>query len=378
MINISKSFYASGISSAKVQKINTATIIPLGNTPGEKKAASKLAMGSILHEFENTPLPGFTLIEKCPRYTSSEQMWAVIDPRGFKVQITSTNLCKILSVSGITEGLIQEPCVWARENSSTTMELIPISSPLYIEATKNTELLENKINMSDVEIGDRVYLQNKKSGIYLGTFTMYTQLLDNTSVVRELNNSAFHRRQLVEVEPGKVYYSTDLKILKVLEKAETPLTRQESADLLNQRIKNDTVIFSSTGIFPTTYRTHDSSISYVSTTMAKQTPVLSLEEITQVEAAKIFDKATSYGDNGRLVFENPTGRQYITYFPYYGNTIYTTDHYPVAELTNIDPANVKLIPKTVIKYNTRLPYESFKSFTKFYKIVKHLKNESFE
>ena len=84
-------------------------------------------------------MPGFTLYKTGRKnWGSADQTWLVIDPRGFLVRITNVNLEEILHVTGITEGLIQEKCVWARENSQTKMTLVPVTSPDYIEATKNT------------------------------------------------------------------------------------------------------------------------------------------------------------------------------------------------------------------------------------------------
>ena len=72
------------------------------------------------HYFDNIPLPGFTLSENNRKnWGSKDETWLIVDPRGFFARISNDNLNDILHVTGITEGLIQEKCVWAREDSKS-------------------------------------------------------------------------------------------------------------------------------------------------------------------------------------------------------------------------------------------------------------------
>lgn len=131
MLNISRQIY-SGWNTASANELPEAEIIPFGKSSNEKKRLETFTKRyPVLNEYENIPLPGFTLYKSNRKnYGSADPTWLIIDPRGFMVRITNDNLEDILHVTGITEGLIQQKCVWAREDSQTKMILVPISSPL--------------------------------------------------------------------------------------------------------------------------------------------------------------------------------------------------------------------------------------------------------
>ena len=124
MLNIARNIYF-GYDSAKGKyELPEAEVIPYGESANEKRKLENITKKyPTLIDHENIPLPGFTL-HKTDRknWGSIDQTWLVIDPRGFLVRISSQNLEKILHVTGITEGLIQEKCVWARENTETKID----------------------------------------------------------------------------------------------------------------------------------------------------------------------------------------------------------------------------------------------------------------
>ena len=126
MLNIARQIQA-GWDQGSSTELPEAEIVPIGNTTNEKRKLQGLTnRKNILKEYENIPLPGFTLLKtERKSWGSLDQTWLVIDPRGFLSRITPNNLEKILHVTGITEGLIQEKCVWAREDSQTKMVQTP-------------------------------------------------------------------------------------------------------------------------------------------------------------------------------------------------------------------------------------------------------------
>src|ERR1035437_1127776 len=175
MLNIAKTLYAGwDPSSATKYELPEAEIIPLGESKNEMKKLDTITKRyPTLYEHDNIPLPGFTLYKSDRKnWGSIDQTWLVIDPRGFLVRISSKNLDNILHVTGITEGLIQQKCVWARENTETKMALVPVTSGAYYDAALNTKLIEDKVDMKDVQIGDTVLLQNKLTGIYRGVASL--------------------------------------------------------------------------------------------------------------------------------------------------------------------------------------------------------------
>lgn len=382
MLNISKQIYAAWNQGTTKYDLAEAEVIPLGDTANEKrKISNATAKYSLIHEHENVPLPGFTLYKADRKnWGSTDQTWLVIDPRGFLVRISTENLEKILHVTGITEGLIQEKCVWAREDSQTKMTLVPISSQSYIDAVKNTELLEGKVSIKDVNIGDTVIMQNGLQGVYKGTLSLYGSTIsgykDNTA-----KPQVYLRRQIVEIDPQKIYYQSDVKILKVVKKSDVEISKEESAEHLNNRVKQG-AIFTTTPEYASRYYSAFGLIRHVST-HAVPKPKMRLEEIDILEAATIFNEANADSDNHRLVLETTPGNLYVVDFPYSfaGTMPATTNAFDILrcrlsadaeKLEVLDSSNRAL-------YGThKAPgTHSLDKFKKFYKIVKCVKNETY-
>jgi len=387
MLNIAKQIYSGWNTTGVKHDLPEAEVIPFGKSTNEKKRLESITKRyTVLKEHENIPLPGFTLYKnERKNYGSADPTWLVIDPRGYLVRITNDNLEDILHVTGITEGLIQQKCVWAREDSQTKMILVPTSSPKYIEASNNTELIEGRVEMKDVQIGDKVLLQNEVTGTYMGVLSLYAPI---DTYGESHKPQVFLRRQIVKVEKGKYHYQTDLKILKVTEKAKTPITREESAALMNAEILRNKAYFSNTPHFSTT--------GYYSTRgMIKHTSIhavpkltMSFEEITFEDADKLYDVAENVSDSGILLLEDARGQQFLIDFPYsYSSKKNNKDAFEAYRVVNVKDGDEVI---TVYKdpratASSRWSYTSSKTkelraldnFVKFYKIVKNVKKESY-
>lgn len=302
------------------------------------------------------------------------------------VRISSQNLEKILHVTGITEGLIQEKCVWARENTETKMTLVPVSSSSYLEAVKNTELIEGKVSMKDVQIGDTVLLQNKLQGVYLGIISLYGPMVD--SYKNEYKPQVFMRRQVIEVGPGNYHYQTDLKILKVIARAAQPMSREESLIRIRAGIDRGNSYFGNSSHMAGKYFGVHGRVTHASLHAVPKVS-LSFEEISETEATNIFyiGAATTTGDNSILMLEHKNGSKYLVDYPYAYNlppTPITTHSFDACELIPFDMANAKTLTLTERRHSQMYGSTkknsisfSFDNFAKFYKIVKHVKNETY-
>ena len=382
MLNISKQIYT-GWDHTKVSKypLPEAEIIPLGESLNEKKKLESLVKKyNILKEHDNIPLPGFTLYKTDKKnFGSIENTWLVIDPRGFLVRITSENLEKILIVTGITEGLIQEKCIWAREDSQTKMTLVPVNSDEYLNAVKNTEIIESKVDIKDVNIGDTVIMQNGLQGIYRGTLSLYGPIVEryNDLIAKP---QVFLRRQIVEIDPMKFYFQTDVKILKVIKETEQQITREESAKYLNNQIQAG-AIFTVSPRHSTRYYSTIGMIRHVSV-HAVQKPKISLVEIDKIEAENIFKSALVDGDNFRLILEsdNPKKHDIVNFpFPYSSISGCSVNSFNVLKVSSLfNNENIQLLEKVTYQFGRTAPgNHSLDNFTKFYKIVKFVKNETY-
>lgn len=382
MLNIARNIYAGWDSASSTQVLPEAEIIPIGLTANEKRKIDSLTKKySSLHEHENVPLPGFTLFKVNRKgYGSMDMSWLIIDPRGFLVRISNQNLEEILFVTGITEGLIQEKCVWARDDSATKMTLVPISSSKYIEAKQNTALIEGKVDIKEVQVGDTVLLQNGLQGTYKGVLSLYGPI-HNYSVREEYKPQTLLRRQVIEVTPGKYHHQTDAKLLKVVTKTTTPSTREDSVREMNAHIAAGTSYFTQGTNMSGRHYGIQGIITHVST-HAVPKPVITFEEIDKLEATRIFYDAAATSDIGMLMLSNGSSN-YILDLPYnsYSGVTTSITAFHVCELKN----KVENAEKIILKSARRSYFSSTKSsvpqkldnFTKFYKIVKHVKSETF-
>jgi hypothetical protein len=383
MLNISRQIYSGWNTTGTKEDLPEAEVIPFGLSTNEKKKLESITKRyNVLAEHENIPLPGFTLYKTNRKnWGSADQTWLVIDPRGFLVRISNDNLEEILYVTGITEGLIQEKCVWAREDTQTKMVLVPISSPKYIEAIKNTELIESRVDIRDVQIGDTVLLQNKLTGIYRGVLSLYAPIDGYESVQKP---QTFLRRQIVEVSPKKYYYQTDLKILRVEKKSKKVITREESAALLNDEIERGVAYFSNTAHMSASgYYSVRGMIRHVSVHAVPKV-TMSLEEITKDEAEYLLHYAISIGDSGVLALECNNKLKHLIDFTYafMSNKLKATvDRFESYKIMDIDTGaeGFSLLEDTNRGWpnNKNKEIRSLDSFVKFYRIIKHVKNGSY-
>ncbi len=385
MLNIAKQIYSGWNTTGTRHNLPEAEVIPFGTSTNEKKRLETITQRySVLKEHDNIPLPGFTLYKNEKKnYKSADSTWLIIDPRGYLVRITNDNLEDILHVTGITEGLIQQKCVWAREDSQTKMILVPTSSPKYIEATENTELMEGKVSIKEVQIGDKVLLQNGAKGTFMGVLSLYAPI----DTYGEKNKPmVFLRRQIVEIEKHKYINQADLKILKVLEKTTTPISREDSMAYLNADIGKGKAHFStSTHFSPSGYYSSRGMIKLVSVNAVPKLK-LTTEELTLAEAEILFKEAAKICDSTMMALEDSKGQKYLIDFPYSFSSTkkVNTDSIEVYKIHGITDEYINSVVDGKHRHwsysNTSLNTKEVRSldkFTKFYKIVKHVKTDSY-
>ena len=381
MINIARQIYSGWNTNSVKHELPEAEVVPLGDSSNEKKRLETLTKRyQVLKEHENIPLPGFTLFKTGRKnWGSADQTWLIIDPRGYLVRITNDNLEMILHVTGITEGLIQEKCVWAREDSQTKMVLVPVSSPSYIEASKNTELIEGKVGIKDIQIGDKVLLQNKLTGIFMGVQSLYGPLNGDS---RTQKPQVFLRRQIIKIENRKYHYQTDAKILAVLEKTDKPMTREEAVELMNKEVHSGKAYFTTAShIASNGYYSTRGMITHVSVNAVPKVPI-TVEEIKYDEAMVLFHIAEKICDSGILILEDAKGKKSLIEFPYSFSSSspkVNINSFPITPIFNPSTGFTIDEMEATGRYYGSKPKEHYAldKFTKFYKIVKHVKKESY-
>ena len=60
----------------------------------------------------NLPRDGFQLVKSVSRYSTSNKLWRVLDPGGFELEISTSNLEDLMMDCVIDHGIIKSTCVW--------------------------------------------------------------------------------------------------------------------------------------------------------------------------------------------------------------------------------------------------------------------------
>lgn len=322
MINIPDEIFV-GKSKELEDKLSYATIVPVGTYAAEKQKMNKVAKNYATTIIEkNVALPGFTLVHHSNTWSNSnrETSWVVIDPRGFIMHISSANLSQILACAGITEGLIQEKCVWAREGGANV--LLPVNSAPYALAKVNTAVISKRITLRDVKVGDTVKLHNKTEGVYLGLFKIVPQTSSYSSAfVAKLNDlkKTYILRMKDATDTTFYYMSSNIKVSEILEH-NTSMTEDRAEDeVLNAMydpaginlVRNDygfDVAGKMIKVSPPTNR----DLPHV---LTKQTgsPIIALQEITVSDFKKKLNHAKKFNIPNTLI-----GRRDNKYYAFAG------------------------------------------------------------
>lgn len=115
----------------------------------------------------NKPLEGFIVGQSVSRYSTSNKLFRVMDPRGFEVEIPTDNLAMLLQSCTITNSVVQEKCVWGREGSNHI--LLNEGSEPYKAAMENMDKLAHEvIKPKDHVVGDVLKTSDSWLFLYLG------------------------------------------------------------------------------------------------------------------------------------------------------------------------------------------------------------------
>lgn len=157
---------------------------------------------------DNTPQRGFKLMQVVSRYSTSNKLFRVLDPRGFELEISADNLLDIATVSTIVKGEIIEECVWATSNGNY---LEPVSSERYklYKSQKKDGPVKISPGSYYVPVGNMVSVF-RYEGTWQHTYLEYTHVATKgaSEVVPTARYSYSHRDYNVTVAE----YDTNVKI----------------------------------------------------------------------------------------------------------------------------------------------------------------------
>lgn len=79
---------------------------------------------------ENTPQRYFMIVDTVSRYSTSNKLFRILDPRGFELEISAENLVHIIDNCTLNKSIILEDCIWAQGNGGKSY-LLPTNTQEY-------------------------------------------------------------------------------------------------------------------------------------------------------------------------------------------------------------------------------------------------------
>lgn len=129
-----------------------------------------------LHNIDNTPMTRFQICNVLSRWSTSNKVFRLKDPRGFMLEIYTGNVEMIMNSSNILKGgFIEDACVWGRDGQNNV--LVPITSEEYKESVL---FAEKKCTVKDLTPGDLVQSKDGRIETYLGEFTACGKNVETT------------------------------------------------------------------------------------------------------------------------------------------------------------------------------------------------------
>ena len=182
-------------------------------------------------------------------------LWRIADPRGFELEISSSNFAALLNCTTIINGVIQGNCLWGRNGKDNI--LLPESSDVYQSAAKLTAKISTNISLKDIKVGDIVELlikNNRKEENtyqYLGKyFFLVAEQEEEVDAIGRFyggrfvfNKSQVERYLLKNVISGKYEVFNTPKILSVVKSIETPLDKIRIAKEVTSWLDRDNSIY---------------------------------------------------------------------------------------------------------------------------------------
>ena len=119
-------------------------------------------------EFNNEPMEGFKIIGSTSRWSTSNKLIYVEDPRGFVVEIPTANLTTLLKHSVCDHGEIKEKCVWGKEGNNHI--LLSVNSDVYRESVEKIQQQNNSVPFNKLKTGDiiKFHVDDSDDYVYLG------------------------------------------------------------------------------------------------------------------------------------------------------------------------------------------------------------------
>jgi len=197
---------------------------------------------------DNAPQENFQFTREVRRtyWGGGNVVWRVLDPRGFELEISSSNLAKIIDCSTISEGIIKDACVWGRMGKDNV--LIPVSSEVYKNAMQKMQNIATSKTMTlkDVVPGDIIQILNDETHYeYFGSYHVMLNkdiTVDNGSNRRyDVGGKIVTRYVLRKNNTDEYVFAPSVKLQKIITKIDTPKLKSDVAVMLNEVVRKGSI-----------------------------------------------------------------------------------------------------------------------------------------
>ena len=182
--------YMCAVGRTKVGDVNSATT--KNQNTGASWAGRSIDEGQY---FPNVPIKGIYIGDSVERWSTNNKLFRVTDPRGFVVEVPTGNIATLLHHTNVKNGVIEEECLWAREDGAHV--LLPINSAPYHAAISKINQVQQALKLSDLVPGDRVKMFSGQKVVdqeweYLGSVKL--RWIRTIEYYTDPNYSSFHYR----------------------------------------------------------------------------------------------------------------------------------------------------------------------------------------
>lgn len=158
---------------------------------------------------DNSLAKGFYIGSSVSRWSTSNKLFRVKDPRGFVVEVPTDNIATLLHLCTVDRGVVQEECVWGREGNNHI--LLPVNSEPYTTSLEQMDTLKNKlIPIKDLKIGDVVKLFGEK-----GEYTYHGKIKITWKITQTEQRPAYFGRNVDSVNSSIIEEFEDDKWVNV-------------------------------------------------------------------------------------------------------------------------------------------------------------------
>lgn len=157
---------------------------------------------------DNIPTKNIYVGSSVSRWSTSNKLFRVTDPRGFTIEIPTDNLATLLHHTTVVKGYVQEECVWGKDGNNHI--LLPVNSEPYKISKEKQAVLDNKlIPIKDLNVGDWVkFFEDDKEYYFLGRVKITWKLVGYERQ-RYWYRSSYSERKQIEKEVTDFYEIED-------------------------------------------------------------------------------------------------------------------------------------------------------------------------